>query len=432
MKQKDDYVGHDDDDDDVTKEIEEDHDMVNGKAMQLAKLLSESKNVVLFTGAGISTSAGIPDYRGKKGLWTTSKNKSSVQSRQEQLMEVKWFPTVTHMFIKRLVDEGLINHIITQNCDDLHEVSGVPQTKLITLHGNSFTEVCPQCSKTYKRDFVITQPTSPFIYSNAKKIKKLQINEQDRKNSHQTERTCDTCNCNLLDTIVNFGEAIPDSTWNMAADVASKADLMIVIGTSLKVVPAMNLPTLSKKYVICNLQRTPMDASSEILIHTKCDNLSTLVAKNLSIDIPSFLYCTCFKFLIKQCDGDSKLTFLIVGEPNQEQIESISIRKSDGRTTYTTNSHNNFTVKFPSNKKCVDVALHMIVTMNQSYFATCFFDHNSSFLDVIIPGSAMTGAIQHEASVKLVYDSVKNEWDASPNQRVPSVSTIQEASTKDE
>lgn len=142
-------------DDELFAEVEEDMQEVSLKVKQLADLIKSSKNVCIFTGAGISQSAGLQTYRGKNGIWTNSNvNKAKDYDWQEKLWP---HPTTTHMAIKSLIDAHLAHSVLTQNLDDLHLRSGLDPQKLVELHGNSFTEMCSNCSKIYCRDYLVAQ-----------------------------------------------------------------------------------------------------------------------------------------------------------------------------------------------------------------------------------------------------------------------------------
>ena len=126
---------------------------VQRKVKKLKNWIQESKHTVIFTGAGVSTSAGIPDFRGPKGVWTLEKKGLKPD------MNVSWDdakPTKTHMAISKLVEQKMTNFVISQNIDGLHLRSGIPRIYLAELHGNMFVDECTICKKMYVRSSAST------------------------------------------------------------------------------------------------------------------------------------------------------------------------------------------------------------------------------------------------------------------------------------
>ncbi|KPM08201.1 chromatin regulatory protein sir2-like protein [Sarcoptes scabiei] len=248
-------------------EIEDDPETLQIKCLELTELIKKSKNIVIYTGAGISTSASIPDYRGPDGVWTRIKNKLDPQFMNDLVCTE---PTYTHMAIVKLLQRKIIKHIVSQNCDGLHVRSGVPSRRLSEIHGNIFVEVCKNCDAHYIRSFDVTEKTA--------------------YRKHETGRNCHRCSPEtgkLIDTIVHFGEKgklrFP-LNWEAASKAAEKSDLIICIGTSLKVLRKYAcLWPKNKKYklIIINLQWTPKDSQASIKINGKSD----VVMKNLMVNL---------------------------------------------------------------------------------------------------------------------------------------------------
>ena len=192
------------------RELFDKEDDIVKKVNKLADLIKSSKYAVIYTGAGISTSAGIPDFRGPNGVWTLEDRGLKTKSLHHVEM-----PTLTHMAIKQLIDADLVKYLVSQNVDGLHIKSGIPNNKIAELHGNTNKEICPKCKKIYDRDFYTV----------------LDDNSDD---DHRTGRRCDECESELVDTIVNFGEYLPKEELCNAEKESKKCDLAIVLGTSMR------------------------------------------------------------------------------------------------------------------------------------------------------------------------------------------------------
>lgn len=191
------------------------------------------------------------------------------------------------MAIAELVRRGLVSHVVSQNCDGLHLRSGLPETRLSEIHGNMYVEVCRRCSAAYLRSFDVTERTA--------------------LRRHETGRQCSLCKDSpeegvLMDTIVHFGEKGKlkyPLKWETAAEAASKADLIIAIGSSLKVLrryqclwPTATSPNRTRKpnLVIINLQWTPKDSQATLKINGRCDQIMEKLvdALGLADQIPPY------------------------------------------------------------------------------------------------------------------------------------------------
>ncbi|KAK4155840.1 DHS-like NAD/FAD-binding domain-containing protein [Chaetomidium leptoderma] len=249
------------------------------KARELANLIRTSKHFIVFTGAGISTSAGIPDFRGPEGAWTLQ-----AQGRQRTAAAVSTLqaiPTATHMALVELQNQGLLKYLVSQNCDGLHRRSGILPDKISELHGNNTREICKDCGKEYIRDFRAVADDTKSIHD------------------HRTGRKCTICSGPLHDTIINFTEPLPARELELALEHAqNKADLCLVLGSSLTVTPANEIPEAvgnsrrrggGAKLVICNLQATPLDGMAELRVHAKTDELMVRVMRELGMEIPGFV-----------------------------------------------------------------------------------------------------------------------------------------------
>ncbi|XP_054716399.1 NAD-dependent protein deacetylase sirtuin-7-like [Uloborus diversus] len=258
------------------KEVIDSPEVLSIKCAELAKAMKESSCTVVYTGAGISTSAEIPDYRGPEGVWTLLQKGKAVVFKDLSLAE----PTFTHMALKQMHKEGLISHVVSQNCDGLHLRSGLPKSALSEVHGNMFIEVCTKCKpiKQYVRLFDVTERTG--------------------LHRHKTGRFCKKCATELKDTIVHFGEKsiLPwPMNWKGAVKAVSKADLILCLGTSLKVLRKYHClwvtdrpPGKRPKLFIVNLQYTPKDSQATLKIHGKCDEVMKHLTSQLGIHVPPY------------------------------------------------------------------------------------------------------------------------------------------------
>ena len=238
-------------------------------------ILSESLNTVVFTGAGISTESGIPDFRSPTGIWT--KNKpiefkdflSSEEIRVEfwkrkfavDLTISKAKPNAGHMIISELNHIGKVSKIITQNIDNLHQISGVPEENVIELHGNTTFAKCLECDLRYELN----------------SIKKLF--EQTNVPPY-----CKNCSGIIKTATISFGQPMPKEEMLKAEKASLSCDLFIVIGSSLQVYPAASFPLVAKKngskLVILNREGTHLDRYADLVIH---DEIGEFLSKSIKL-----------------------------------------------------------------------------------------------------------------------------------------------------
>ncbi|XP_046966752.1 NAD-dependent protein deacetylase Sirt6 [Vanessa cardui] len=248
-------------------------DKLNEKCIALAELIKESKHIVVHTGAGISTSAGIPDFRGPNGVWTLEKE-GKKPSINISFADAK--PTKTHMILKKLVESNKVQYIISQNIDGLHLKSGLPRKYLAELHGNMFIDECNLC----KRQFVRSRPVETV----GKKCSGIPC-----ASGHDGGRPC---RGRLYDGVLDWEHSLPENDLLMSEWHSSIADLSICLGTTLQIIPSGNLPLETLKYggklVLCNLQPTKHDNKADLIINYYVDDILDKVMEILGIEIPEY------------------------------------------------------------------------------------------------------------------------------------------------
>lgn len=248
--------------------------MSSDSVQRAAQLLAQAHSAVAFTGAGISTASGIPDFRSpKSGLWQDVDPMivaSMYGFRQNPKAFYDWIypiakltinaqPNPAHIALAQLEAQGILKAVITQNIDMLHTRAG--NTNIFELHGHMRDATCIHCFAIY--------PAEPLV---------LQFLE-DRKVPH-----CPKCGGVIKPNVILFGEQLPIQQLLGAQDAARKTDLMIVIGSSLEVAPASELPALAlrngAKLIIINLDKTHMDEAADVVIH-----------ENAAEILPEIMHC---------------------------------------------------------------------------------------------------------------------------------------------
>jgi NAD-dependent deacetylase len=231
----------------------------------LRDLLAGAKRAVVFTGAGISTESGIPDFRSPgSGLWTKYKpiyfddfvNSEDMRReswRRKFAMEgvlESARPNRGHLAIAQLVRRGLVSHVITQNIDNLHQDSGVPDEQVIELHGNNSYARCLGCHERYEIDPIRVA----FLRD-------------------ETLPVCDQCGGMIKTATISFGQGMPEHEMRRAQDAVLACDLMLVAGSSLVVFPAAGFPAMAKqngaKLVIVNREPTDLDDMADLVLNAE-------------------------------------------------------------------------------------------------------------------------------------------------------------------
>lgn len=237
------------------------------KIKLLQRMINDSNNIVAFTGAGISTESGIKDFRSDDGIYNMVKEKYTNQP--EYMLSSSFFynhtdefydfykkylnclnvkPNETHNFLVKLESSGKLKGVITQNIDGLHTKAG--NKNVFELHGTVYENYCVKCKKKYTAEYVFNSDGTP------------------------------KCECGgiIKPNVVLYGEALPDASYNQSLLAINKADMLLVIGTSLTVQPACGMINVfeGKYLVIINKDKTPYDNKADLVIN---DNLKNVFSK---------------------------------------------------------------------------------------------------------------------------------------------------------
>ena len=229
---------------------------------ELKKYIENARNIVVFTGAGISTESGIPDFRGPQGIWKTMtpiyfQDFISSEDVRRESWERKFSnkdilkkakPNIGHLAVAQIVNNNDSAHLITQNVDNLHQDAGVPQSKITEIHGNATYASCLDCNLRFELE----------------PIKKAFLNDG-------TIPSCTECEGLVKQATISFGQPMPELGMQIAQMKIVKCDLFITIGTSLVVYPAAGFPKLAKeigaKLIIINNEPTDYDHMADLVIH---------------------------------------------------------------------------------------------------------------------------------------------------------------------
>jgi NAD-dependent deacetylase len=228
-----------------------------------AELIKVAEKILVFSGAGLSTESGIPDFRSPGGVWSKydpsdfyfnkiiSDEKARVKYWQ---MSTEFYQTMkdavpnrAHLAIKTLEDMGKLIAIVTQNIDHLHHKAGNSPDKIIEIHGTAFSVSCLSCGKNYDRDDI-----------------------EERIRLGVKVPYCDDCSGILKPDTISFGQAMPEDKMAKAITHARKCDLCIALGSSLVVYPAASVPALAvesgAKLMIINRDETPLDSMADLVV----------------------------------------------------------------------------------------------------------------------------------------------------------------------
>ncbi len=218
-----------------------------------AKWIAESKKLVIFTGAGISTDSGLYDFKGPDGVWTRRDKGLPPLPQKVPWNQVK--PNMGHYLIVELLEMGKLDYLISQNVDGLHAKSGIPFERLAELHGNHYFMKCLNCGKK-------------MTFEDAGWDKKKWGRGYRTSRVRKGQPNCPDCGGRIISSIVNFGDSMPEDELYESMKRSQNSDVFFVIGSSLVVTPAANMPGIAKnngaKLIILNKGETPYDGVADL------------------------------------------------------------------------------------------------------------------------------------------------------------------------
>jgi NAD-dependent deacetylase len=238
----------------------------------LVRMIDQGRRVVVFTGAGISTESGIPDFRSPGGVWSRMKPiyfqefVSDPAKRREAWRRTftgaaGWTgasPNAGHFAVARLVAAGKVIAVITQNVDNLHQDSGVPEDKVIELHGNASYAACLDCGERHEladlKDSFLKAGEIPY---------------------------CRACGGLVKSATISFGQSMPTEPMARAQRASLGCDLFLVLGSSLVVYPAASFPVIAKRngaqLAIVNREATELDDHADLVVNEEIGDVMTEV-----------------------------------------------------------------------------------------------------------------------------------------------------------
>ena len=247
-------------------------------AVALADFGRRSHRIVAFTGAGISTESGIPDYRGPNGVWATGAvptldgflndaetRRAYWRRRRESYTDLLHAePNAGHRALAALAAGGRLIGVVTQNIDGLHQRAGHDPETVVELHGSAHRVRCLDCGTTW--------PATEI---------------QTRLGPEDTEPRCDRCGGPIRAATVLFGEPVPSVALRRAADLAAACDLMLVVGSSLVVNPAAQIPLLAQRggarLAILNRTPTPLDGAADLVVRAEAGPTLEAVVREIGM-----------------------------------------------------------------------------------------------------------------------------------------------------
>ena len=240
------------------------------------ELMQQAKRIVALTGAGISTESGIPDFRSPGSPWESNPPTSYRDFLEKPEARQRYWqsrhnlsslvtaaqPNAAHRALAELEQRGILRGILTQNFDGLHQDAGNNPEHIVELHGTSRFAACTLCGKRSSMSDL-----------------------QRRIDAGEIDPRCDACGGLLKAATILFGQRVPDAELARAKEMTAVCDLFLVVGSSLKVIPAATLPRLALNHniplVIINLQPTTLDPAADVVIHEKAGEVLPIIVASL-------------------------------------------------------------------------------------------------------------------------------------------------------
>jgi mono-ADP-ribosyltransferase sirtuin 6 len=241
----------------------------NQKIIQTVQWIKQSHHLVLFTGAGISTESGIPDYRGPNGVWTRRDKGLPPPSMKKPWNQID--PNQGHIAIVELQNRGYLKFLISQNVDNLHIKSGINPELIAELHGNHTLMRCLQCERRFLKEGFWDENK----WGQAYRTDPIMPNQPN----------CPECGGRIISSIINFKDSLPEKEINLAFQHSALSDVFIVIGSSLQVTPAALMPVEAKKngakIIIINHQATGHDEIADLRFYENSGQILTDILSDL-------------------------------------------------------------------------------------------------------------------------------------------------------
>lgn len=253
---------------------------VQAKIAAAADLIEAAKRVVVFTGAGISTESGIPDFRSPGGIWSKFDPREFTFQRfieSEEARATTWKmglemikmltaakPNPAHHAVVALEKAGKLACLITQNIDGLHQRAGTSEDLVVELHGTALYIKCLDCGKRYEREPI-----------------------DKRVADGDLSPRCDDCNGLLKSATISFGQSMPQAEMERSYQQSENCDLFIVIGSSLVVQPAASMPLIAKRngaaLIIINRDPTQFDRLADVVINASAGETMDRIVSELGL-----------------------------------------------------------------------------------------------------------------------------------------------------
>eukprot|EP01138_Halocafeteria_seosinensis_P007258 gb/GECG01007421.1/.p1 GENE.gb/GECG01007421.1/~~gb/GECG01007421.1/.p1 ORF type:complete len:372 (+),score=41.73 gb/GECG01007421.1/:1-1116(+) len=274
------------------EDIVDPQETMAAKVQEIIEKMKSSNKVVMHIGAGVCTSCGLPDFRGSEGIWPLKEQGIEISRSPSYPL----FPSKAHMALKTLVENNVVDFVVSQNADALHAKCGIPSERIADIHGNKYRETCPKCGAIFYRDFECRKVGNP-------------------DDDHRTGRVCgkDGCDGHLLDSVVNYGEDCPPIDVDKAKRAVSNSELQFITGSSMKVDPAFRIAKHNPEatIVIGNLRETQLDHLASVRVNGTCDAIMSELMRQLGYEIPDYVEATSLYFEMN--DLDLSLTCALPG-----------------------------------------------------------------------------------------------------------------------